>query len=254
MHQLPIEQQIMLVVQALALLMLCIKMHRDGLDKIYKYFFYYQLLQFAETLGPIFLRLDRLWYRNYYVASETLVLFFAALVVLELYAIILQGLKGFTSLSRDFINGTLAVAILVSLLPLVWEKTPNTLTGYFFSFERPVLCSLLIFLLLITSFLVYYPVPLGRNALIYLVGYAVWLITDVTELFIRNLGHYWSRLWSDAHMLIYVACLLLWFFGLSRQGENKRVVLGHQWKPGDDDRLLAELQAINASLLRWRRQ
>jgi hypothetical protein len=253
MHQLPIEQQIMLVAQALAMLALCVKMRLDGLDRIYKYFFGYQLLQLLETLVPIFFRLDGLLYRNYYVVSETLVLFFSALVVLELYSIVLRGLKGFTTISRRFIHGTLALAIFLSLLPLIWEKTPNTVTGYFFSFERPVLCSLLIFLLLITGFLVYYPVPLGRNALIYLVGYAIWLTTDVTELFIRNLGHYWPRLWSDAHMVVYVACLLLWCLGLSRQGENKTVVLGHQWRPGDDERLLAELEAINASLLRWGR-
>jgi hypothetical protein len=254
MHQLPFEQQIMLVMQALALFALCIRMRRDGLDKIYTYFFCYQLLQLAESLVPIFLRLDGMWYRNYFVASETLVLFFSALVVLELYSIILRGLKGITSLSRRFINITLALAVLISLLPLTWEKAPNTVTGYFFSFERPFLSSLLIFLLLITGFLVYFPVPLGRNALIYLVGYAVWLTTDVTELFIRNLGHYWTRSASDIHMVVYLACLLLWFFGLSRQGESKTVVVGHQWKPGDDERLLAELQAINASLLRWGRQ
>ena len=33
-------------------------------------------------------------------------------------------------------------------------------------------------------------------------------------------------------------------------GEIKRVVVGHQWNPGDEQRLLAQLDAINASLLR----
>jgi hypothetical protein len=250
MHQLPIEQQILLVAQGVALAALCIRLHWDGLDKIYRYFFGYQALQLCQTVVPIFLRLDGMLYRDYYVASEILVLCLSALVVLELYSIVFRGMVGITSLSRRFVNVTLALAILISLLPLALEKTPNTVTGYFFSIERPALSSLLILVLLITSFLVYYPVPIGRNVLIYLVGYAIWLMTDVTKLFIRNLGHYWTRPMSDVHMGVYLACLVFWLLGLSRRGESKSVVVGHQWNPGDDQRLLAQLEAINASLLR----
>jgi hypothetical protein len=110
--------------------------------------------------------------------------------------------------------------------------------------------SLLVFILLITAFLVYYPVPLGRNVLVYLVGYAVYFVTNATTIFIRNLGHYWSRPISDVHMLVYFTCLVFWLFALSRSGETKSVVVGHQWNQSDEGRLLAQLEAINTSLLR----
>ena len=75
-------------------------------------------------------------------------------------------------MARHYIKITLVLAILLSLLLLRIEKTPNTLTGYLFMFERPILSSLVVFVLLISGFLVYYPVPLGRNVIVYLTGYA----------------------------------------------------------------------------------
>jgi hypothetical protein len=51
-----------------------------------------------------------------------------------------------------------------------------------------------------------------------------------------------------------VTCQLFWLFALGRQGEQKRVVVGHHWKPSDEQRLLGQLEAINASLLRSRKK
>ena len=90
---------------------------------------------------------------------------------------------------------------------------PSTMTGYLFMFQRPIMTSLLILILLITGFLVYYPVPLGRNVLVYLLGYAVYFVTNATTIFIRNLGHYWSRPISD--VLMVVCTLAAWFSGSS---------------------------------------
>jgi hypothetical protein len=254
MRQLPIEQQILLVAQMVALLALSVRMSRDGLYKIYVYFFGYLVVELLQLLVPVFVPLDSRMYRDAYVASQALVICFSTLVVLELYSNVLRGLPGIGGVSRRFITVTLVLAVLISLLPLSLEKTPNTVTGYLFMLQRPVMTSLLVFILLIMGFLVYYPVPLGRNVLVYLLGYAVYFVTNSTAIFIRNLGHYWSRPISDVLMLVYFACLVFWLFALSRSGETKSLVVGHQWNPSDEGRLLAQLEAINASLLRSRRK
>ncbi len=254
MHQLPIEQQILLVTQIVALVALFARMSWDGLYKIYVYFFCYLLVELLQLLIPVFVPLDSRLYRDSYVASQALVISFSALVVRELYSIVLRGLPGIGGVSRRFIKLTLVLAVLVSLLPLSLEKTPNTVTGYLFMFQRPIMTSLLIFILLITGFLVYYPVPLGRNVLVYLLGYAVYFVTNSTAIFIRNLGHYWSRPISDVLMLVYFTCLVFWLFALSRSGETKSLVVGHQWNPSDERKLLAQLEAINNSLVRSARK
>src|ERR1700689_1432818 len=157
MHQLPIEQQILLVTQILALVALFARMSWDGLYKIYIFFFGYLLVELLQLLIPVFIPLDSRLYRDFYVASQALVICFSALVVLELYSMVFRGLPGIGTVSRRYIKVILVLAALVSLLPLGLETTPNTLTGYLFMLERPIMTSLLILILLITGFVFYYP-------------------------------------------------------------------------------------------------
>jgi hypothetical protein len=250
MHQLPIDQQVLLILQLGVLLALCVRIWVSGLHKIYVNFFRYLILEVLQALIPLLVPVESRLYRDLFVTSEVFIVTFEALVVLELYSVILRDLAGIAKIARRYIKITLAFAILVSLLPLSFEKTPNTLTGYLFIFERPILSSLVVFVLLICGFLAYYPVPLGRNVIVYLAGYAVFFLTIATMQFINNMGYFWNRQKSSVDMGITVACQVLWLLALSRQGEEKRVVVGHQWNPGDDQRLLHQLEAINASLLR----
>jgi hypothetical protein len=250
MHQLPIEQQVLLILEIAALLTLCVRMWTTGLHRVYVNFFRYLILELLQALIPLFVPLESHLYRDLFVVSEGLIAAFDALVVLELYSVILRDLQGIAGVARRYIKVTLALAIVISLLPLLIEKTPNTLTGYLFIFERPVLSSLIVFVLLICVFLVYYPVPLGRNVIVYLAGYAVYFPMIAAMAFLQNLGYFWNRQKSNVDMGVTLACLVFWLLALSRQGESKRVVVGHQWKPDDEQRLLAQLEAINASLLR----
>ncbi len=250
MYQLPIEQQVLALVQIAVLLALCSKLCWNGLYKTYGFFFSYLVLEFLQALIPVLVPLESRLYRDLFVISQGLIVAFYALVVLELYSVILRNLQGIASVARRYIKITLVLAIVVSLLPLRIEKTPNTLTGYLFIFERPILSSLVVFVLLISAFLVYYPVPLGRNVIVYLTGYAVYFVTIVTMVFINNLGYFWNRQKGNVDMGISVACLTFWLLALNRKGEDKRVVVGHHWNPGDEQRLLAQLEEINASLLR----
>jgi hypothetical protein len=250
MHQLPIEQRILLILQIGAWLGLCVRMWVSGLHRVYANFFRFLVLELLQALIPLFVPLESLLYRDLFVLSDGLIVAFDALVVLELYSVILRDLRGIAGVARRYIKIILVLAIFVSLLPLSIEKTPNTPTGYLFIFERPVLSSLIVFVLLICGFLVYYPVPLGRNVIVYLAGYSVYFTMMATMALLQNLGYFWNRQASSVDMGITLACQLFWLLALRRQGEKKRVVVGHQWKPGDEQRLLAQLEAINSSLLR----
>ena len=252
MHQLPIEQQILLIVEIALLVALCLRMCVSGLRRVYPYFFAFLVLDLLQAIIPVVVPLRSDLYRDLYVASEGCMVAFYALVVMELYSVILRDLAGIANVARRYIQVTLAFAIVLSLLPLAIEKTPHTATGYLFSLERPILSSMVAFVLLISGFLVYYPVPLGRNVIVYLVGYAIYFPTFAVMAFFQNLGYFWNRQKGNIEMAVSVTCLIFWLLTLSRQGENKRVVVGHQWNPGDEQRLLAQLEAINASLLRGR--
>lgn len=250
MYQLPIEQQILLLLEILALLTLCIRLWQEGLHRIYRYFFVYLGLQLVQTLIPFLVPLQSRLYRDLFVTSQVLMVVFDAMVVLELYSVILQNLKGIARIAGRYVRITLMVAVVIALGLLRWENNTATMTGYLFAFQRTVMSILVVFLLLISAFLVYYPVPLGRNVIVYIAGYTAYFLTAAAVTMIQNLGFFWYRLLGGVDMAVLVACLLFWLLMLTRQGEIKRVVVGHQWNPSDEGRLLAQLDAINASLLR----
>jgi hypothetical protein len=253
MRQLPIEQQIFLIAEIVALLTLCVRMWWAGLHRIYAYFFGYLVLDFLQALIPFLVPLGSKTYRDLFVVSQGLIVAFYALVVLELYSKALHDLAGIASVARRYIRITLVLAIVIAVLPLRLEKGSPTMTGYLFTFERTVMSSLVVFLLLISGFLVYYPVPLGRNVLAYLAGYAVYFLTINTVALMQNLGYFWNRMLSTSEMVVALSCMLFWLLALNREGENKRMVVGHQWNHGDEQRLMAQLEAINSSLLRTRK-
>lgn len=250
MHQLPITQQILLTLEIVALASLCIRMWLIGLHKTYINFFRYLILEFFQALIPLFVPLRSPLYRDLFILSRVLIVIFCTLIVFELYTVILGNLEGIAGIARRYIKVALAIAVALSLLPLGFEKSPHTPMIYLSLFERLILSTLVVLVLLVSAFLVYYPVPLARNVIAYLAGYALYFPTIATMVLFQNLGYFWNREKSNIDMGVAVACQIFWLFALSRKGENKRVVVGHQWNPGDDQRLLAQLEAINASLLR----
>jgi len=254
MHQLPLEQQLLILIQAAALTGLSIRVWSTGLYHVYRYFFGYLLVQLVQITALSFIAFDSRAYVFAWVASEGLIVCFYVLVVLELYSLILGDMAGLASLSRRYIKIALAVAILISLLLLGLEKSKRGIVPRFFTFERAVVFSLVLFVLLLTAFLVYYPAPLKRNVIIYSIGYAAYFLAKATSIFINNLGYYWNRLFSNVCLAASLACLLFWLFALNRQGETKSVVIGRHWKPEDEEHLLAQLRAINSNLLRTARK
>src|SRR5581483_5260494 len=252
MDQFPFEQKVLVILQLAALATLCVKLRQNGLYRIYNFFYIYLLLEVTQGVALSFVvPFNSLLYRDVYVVSEIVVLCSYVFVVLELYSIILRDLEGIASIAKRYIKITMAFAIGLSLLPLKIEKTPTALTDYLFLFERPLMSSLFVFILLLAAFLVYYPIPIGRNVTIYLIGYAVFFMGQtVSILFFNNLGRVSNRWLSGAMMSISVLCLIFWNLGLSLRGEQKLVVTGYHWGPDQERKLLAQLEAINASLLR----
>ena len=228
MNRLPLEQQFLLVLQTVALVGLCLRIWWTGLYRIYVCFFGYLLVALLETGTLTFVPLRSTLYFNLWMASEGLIVCFYALIVLEVYSNILSGLPGIASVSRRYIQIALALAILASLLLVGLERTPATVLQYFLACYRTIISSLLLFVLSSLVFLVYYPVPLNRNVVIYSIGFAIYLLSKVAALFVDVIRFpRWNREINAAFVGASTACLLLWLFTLNRSGETRTVVVGH---------------------------
>ena len=128
-------------------------------------------------------------YSHFWVTSESIIACFYALIVIELYQVVLRDLPGIASISRRYIQVTFAISIVVSLLLLPLEQHPRNFVSKFMVIDRAIVFSLVIFILLVSAFLAYFPIRLNRNVVVYSIGYAVYFLTKATALFIRTLGH-----------------------------------------------------------------
>jgi hypothetical protein len=246
----PIEQKLLLVLQTGALVGLSAQLWWTGLYRKYLCFFSYVLLGLLQTAVMAPIPLSSRGYRNAWLFTEGVIVCAHVLVVLELCKVILHGLHGITTVARRYIHWTMALAVLSSLLLLTVERVPVALTGYFLTCERAVMSSLVIFVLLLMLFLAYYPVPLNRNVITYSIGYTVYFMTKAVAIFVMNMGPASNRQLSTILMSISTACLLFWLLVLSRRGETKAIVVGHQWSLEKEERLLSQLRTVNASLAR----
>src|SRR5437016_9808025 len=125
MHRLPIEQIVLLILQTSILLGLVFRVWRTGLFRMYPCFFGYLLMACLQTLLLPFLPYDSASYRYSWLITQALLTCFCALIVLELYTLVLRDLTGIASASRRYLKICLGIAIVGSLLLLLVEQTPH---------------------------------------------------------------------------------------------------------------------------------
>jgi hypothetical protein len=203
--------------------------------------------------------LNRASYGWIWVSTEPLLALVQVFIILELYRLVLGGYPGIASLARWAFYAAFSVALAVTILTL-WPDLSNASERfrtilYVNVLGRAVYSSAAIFLLLITAFLAWYPVPLNRNIVLFAMAYAPFFLGKAAALFVRNTaGNAVERIVSTIMLMIDVGCLLTWLAFLNPRGEERKVVAGHRWNPGDDERLIAQLDAVNRALLRSARK
>ena len=105
--------------------------------------------------------------------------------------------------------------------------------------------------LFVTAFLVWFPVPLNRNVVLYSLVYALYFIAGTLAELAASLGG--LAMWGAVNLTVNcvdLTCLALWIVFLNRSGETTTVVFSHTWTPQREDHLMRQLEAINTSLMR----
>ncbi len=250
MYQLPIDQLIPYSIQALLLVALIVRVWTAGLYRVYPFFFSYLALELIQTAILWGVPYKGKMYPYVWVDTEAVVACFHVLIVVELYRVILRDLPGIATVSRRYIQAAVVLGVLGSLFLFHFEEIPANYVSTFLVIERGVAFSLVIFILLGSAFLAYYPVSLNRNVVVYSIGYAVYFLSKATALFIRTLGHYWGQQISTFLLVVYSICLLFWAVGLNREGERHKIRIGHKWSPADAERLILKLQEFNKNIVR----
>jgi len=240
------------ILEAAASVGLIVRFLHDGLNQVYRFFFIYLIVFTAQQIGPWVIPRHSDFYAWFFFITESITVCLYALITLELYSLALREFSGLATVARRYVRIALALAILFSVIQLIWEPPPDSIVSRFFSFEKPIVSSLFCFVVLITGFLYYYPLPVSRNVIIYTIGYAVYFFTKTVALFLRR-GHDWDRILSLSMLAASTVCIVFWVVSLNRAGEQKARGTGLKWAREDEQRVLRELESLSASLLRARK-
>jgi len=180
-------------------------------------------------------------------------------VVIELYSLVLERYRGLYTLGRWAMYAAIVISSAISIVTLLPKlgpslPEPSRRLGYEFAAERGVDSALVIFIILIIGFLSRYPVVLSRNTVVHTVIYAVFFFSDAAVLLWRRLLGY--NVTDTANAIagaISAACTLAWAFFLTAHGEEVRAQLP-QIHPEAEERILHQLDALNATLLKVSRK
>lgn len=231
------------------------RLYQLHLHRVYRFFFAYLTFAAARSLTLFALPsgVSGNTYAIIYFLTAPILWLFYALVVLELYSLVLRNYAGIHSLGRWTLYGALFFSVAVSILALI-PSAGNDASRLLFwctTVERGVVFSLVIFLLLILLFLAIYPVALGRNILVHSVVYTIFFLGISMMILIRNVvGHEIMHQLNTVVLLMNLACYAGWIFFLTHEGENRITTLRHNWTPSEEQRLIDQLNHINATLMR----
>ena len=246
------------VAQLCACLLVLARVFSAGLHKTYRWFTVYLCYETARLALFGFMPVATKRYGDIYFSTQPVTWCLYVLVILELYRLALKNQPGIASFARRALMIALAASVLIAVATLAFETREsdfglfdvrNIIRNYVV-IERLILSSLLIVLLLFTAFLAYFPVPLNRNAVVHTRVFACYFLLRTVLLIFRNL------ITGDAaygvNMVLSIlatASLLAWAALLSRAGEEIPTSTSYRRDPEQEERLIAQLNAINRTLL-----
>jgi hypothetical protein len=248
-------ERILWYLNFLATLGLLARLWQCRLTRTHRSLFWYWVAQAAET--PILLQvpLNSVLYNQLYYALQTVSLFLAVWVVLELYREALAGHPVFARFGRQSVLGLMVTAALLAAMGVLLDsRNPRgmaLLVHRYLEIERTAGLMICAFLLLISGFLLWFPVKVKRNVVVYIVGFVCFYsFRSVGLLFVNLLPPPALRPVSVLLLGCSLACLLFWTVGLRKESEDVVTVTGSRSHSGALDRLSAQLDQINRALSR----
>ena len=236
-----------------------IKLLKTGLFRRYPAFFAYLIVPVPCFAALVFIPLRSPAYFYIWAVIQPVAWFLSIRMVFELYRLILERHKGLYSLGRWAMYTGIAVSVTISaltLLPHITPQMPQRSKGmaYFTAGERGIDFSLAIFLLFMMFLLSWYAVPLCRNVVVHAVICTVFFLSSALRLLLYSVfGLKNFDALNTGMMVVSTTCVLAWFFLLNRRGEEVRVKL--PWiGPEQEERILSQLDSMNAALLRTARK
>jgi len=193
-------------------------------------------------------------YALVYFFSQPILWVFYALITLEVFQAAFKTQPGIATLSRRLIayclTGSVLLSTASSALEVQRNASPYRILENYLSVERVVNCSLLLFVVLLLIALTWLPIVLTRNALIHACIFCFFFSVKTGLFLFRNaLGPEVADIFNAVLLVSTLVTLSLWGFLLTKAGDTLRVRSGYRLDPVREHQLMAQLDAINRTLI-----
>jgi len=234
------------------------KLYFSGLYKRYPVFFLYFLFRIPNAIWPFFLDVRSVPYFNVWTITTIIALIFYVLLVVELYRLVLANYRGLQTIGRWAMYASLIVSVAVSVLSLLPKMASmsarNRKLFVVLGPERAIETALALFIIVLLAFLSRYPIQLSRNVRLHAVVYAAFFLSNTLGTLMRLL---FGIAIGDAANLVIAAVntstVLAWLLFLNPAGEEVRDSQPAMTRE-HEQRLLKQLETLNATMLRVSRQ
>jgi hypothetical protein len=237
---------------------LSVRLFATGLYRRYRIFFFYLIFATLRVGALDFLGSKSGAYEKVWVLTEPIEWLFCVLLVLEIYALVLENYRGLSTVGRWALITAVLVALIASGISLMVPSqltTQGQLMRYYYVAERAVYFSLVVFLLSILGFLMQYPITLSRNIIVHSMVFSVYFLGNtVLYLLLSMRGKGSLDVVVHAGSAITLAAVGAWLVMMNPAGELRKLSLRPQWMPGREEELVSQLNHLNAALLRVTRK
>ncbi len=248
-------ERILFYLNFLAQLVLLYRLLHYRLYRMYLSLFLYWLLQALPSVALMAIPIDSRQYVYVYWGAQTLNVLMAVFVVQDLYRIALFEHPAVASFARRTVLAAMAIAgaIALSGIRLDFTMLPGQYPDIhrFLTFERSMNFLTLLFLLIVSALLLWFPIRVRRNIVVYISGFVLFSASRSFGLLLYNLRPQDGRFISTILLGLTLLCLLIWIGGIQPEGELVTATPGYRSNPETMHRLSRQLDSINAALTRF---
>lgn len=228
-------------------------------SKLYRSYaplFWFWTVQALGSVAALSVRMNTYQYLYVYWAVQTINVLMAVFVVQDLYRMALLEHPAVASFARRSVLAIIAIAGLVAFSGITLDATiPRgqfPAIHRFATFERSMNFLMLLFLLIVSALLLWFPIKVRRNIVVYICGFVLFSASRSFGLLVANLlPPSDTRFVSTLLLALTLASLVIWIAGLQPEGEVLTATPGYRRNPETMQRLSHQLDSINDALTRF---
>jgi hypothetical protein len=243
--------------------LLRLRLHR--VYKLFCIFLAYELIPSALAFWIYFAHPRGVEYRVVWLLFEPLGLVLSLAMVYIVVSALLATLPGVRKFARGLLNVTFLAAVILGAVTArpeflsvahrgLRDRIASLVVGATVA-DRVISSVALLILAAALLFILWFPVEMPRNLSVFSIGFLVYFGARTSLLIAYSFGaHVNFDLLNILVLLVFSACLLYWLIFINKAGEEAPARMGHSWNAVEQQRLIAQLEAMNATLLRAARR